>query len=194
MSFWAWPKCHFLHQFLDLASVSNIHWRGSQWLCICLHRCKSCYHITACRGVASPGLQIFGCWGELKSLRAVSVGEWTSHACNFQEVWKWKSARPTTSLKAGYAPGLEYNVEWFISVISHVWLSNPPPPPKCSFFQLGKPLHWPFCLRSSFPHIPKALFEIEIVASIRTLLLLTPILFFLFGASYWFKTINWVLL
>ena len=138
MSFWAWPKCHFLHQFLDLASVSNIHWRGSQWLCICLHRCKSCYHITACRGVASPGLQIFGCWGELKSLRAVSVGEWTSHACNFQEVWKWKSARPTTSLKAGYAPGLEYNVEWFISVISHVWLSNSPPPPQMQIFSTRK--------------------------------------------------------
>ena len=134
MSFWAWPKCHFLHQFLDLASVSNIQWKGSQWLCICLHRCKSCYHITACKGVASPGLQIFGCWGELKSLRAVSVGEWTSHACNFQDVWKWKSARRTTSLKAAYAPGLEYNVEWFISVISHVWLSNPPPPLNAAFF------------------------------------------------------------
>ena len=120
MSFWAWPKCHFLHQFLDLASVSNIQWKGSQWLCICLHRCKWCYHITAYRGVASPGLQIFGCWGELKSLRAVSVGEWTSHACSFQDVWKWKSARPTTSLKAGYAPGLEYNVEWFIAECHYI--------------------------------------------------------------------------
>ena len=38
------------------------------------------------------------CWGELKSLRA------QSHACNFQDMWKWKSARPTTSTKAGYAP------------------------------------------------------------------------------------------
>ena len=38
------------------------------------------------------------CWGELKSLRA------QSHACNFQDMWKWKSARPTTSRKAGYAP------------------------------------------------------------------------------------------
>ena len=38
------------------------------------------------------------CWGELKSLRA------QSHACNFQDTWKWKSARPTTSRKAGYAP------------------------------------------------------------------------------------------
>ena len=28
-----------------------------------------------------------------------------SHACNFQDVWKWKSARPRTSRKAGYAPG-----------------------------------------------------------------------------------------
>ena len=38
------------------------------------------------------------CWGELKSLRA------QSYACNFQDMWKWKSARPTTSRKAGYAP------------------------------------------------------------------------------------------
>ena len=38
------------------------------------------------------------CWGELKSLRA------QSHACNFKDMWKWKSARPTTSRKAGYAP------------------------------------------------------------------------------------------
>ena len=38
------------------------------------------------------------CWGELKSLRA------QSHACNIQDMWKWKSARPTTSRKAGYAP------------------------------------------------------------------------------------------
>ena len=29
----------------------------------------------------------------------------TSHECNFQDMWKWKSARPTTSRKAGYAPG-----------------------------------------------------------------------------------------
>ena len=28
----------------------------------------------------------------------------TSHACNFQDLCKWKSARPTTSRKAGYAP------------------------------------------------------------------------------------------
>ena len=37
------------------------------------------------------------CWGELKSLRAevlvrsVCIG----HGCSFQDVWKWKSARPT---------------------------------------------------------------------------------------------------
>ena len=28
----------------------------------------------------------------------------TSHACNFQDMWKWKTARPRTSQKAGYAP------------------------------------------------------------------------------------------
>ena len=28
----------------------------------------------------------------------------TSHECNFQDMWKRKSARPTTSRKAGYAP------------------------------------------------------------------------------------------
>ena len=28
----------------------------------------------------------------------------TSHACNFQDMWKRKSVRPTTSRKAGYAP------------------------------------------------------------------------------------------
>ena len=38
------------------------------------------------------------CWGELKNLRA------QSHACNFHDMRKWKSARPTTSRKAGYAP------------------------------------------------------------------------------------------
>ena len=27
-----------------------------------------------------------------------------SHACNFQDLWKWKSAKPTTIRKAGYAP------------------------------------------------------------------------------------------
>ena len=30
----------------------------------------------------------------------------TSHAYNFQDMYKWKSARPTTSRKAGYAPEL----------------------------------------------------------------------------------------
>ena len=32
------------------------------------------------------------CWGKLKSLRAQSVGEvsaYTSHACSFQDMWKW---------------------------------------------------------------------------------------------------------
>ena len=47
--------------------------------------------------------------GWAKSLRAQSVGEvselYTCHACNFQDAWKWKSARPTTSQKASYAPG-----------------------------------------------------------------------------------------
>ena len=42
------------------------------------------------------------CWGELKSLRGQSVGEVST--CNFQDMWKWKSARPRTSRKAGYAP------------------------------------------------------------------------------------------
>ena len=28
----------------------------------------------------------------------------TSHACNFQDMWKSKSATPTTSRKAGYTP------------------------------------------------------------------------------------------
>ena len=29
----------------------------------------------------------------------------TSHACNFEDMWKLKSARPTTSRKTGSAPG-----------------------------------------------------------------------------------------
>ena len=29
----------------------------------------------------------------------------TSHACNFQDMRKWNSGRPTTSRKAGYVPG-----------------------------------------------------------------------------------------
>ena len=37
------------------------------------------------------------CWGELRSLRAQSVGEVWVH--NFQYIWKWKSARPTTDEK-----------------------------------------------------------------------------------------------
>ena len=42
------------------------------------------------------------CWGELKSLTGQSVGEVST--CNFLDMWKWKSARPTTSRKDGYAP------------------------------------------------------------------------------------------
>ena len=33
----------------------------------------------------------------------------TTHACNVQDVWKSRSARPTTSRKAGYAPGITYH-------------------------------------------------------------------------------------
>ena len=36
-------------------------------------------------------------WGKLKKVLMRSVH--TSHACNFQDRWKWKSARPTTSQK-----------------------------------------------------------------------------------------------
>ena len=76
----------------------------------------------ATRGIASPyrpvgpGQQIFDlitlqlviklimhCWviSELKVLvRSVR----TSHACNFQDIWKWLSARPTSSRKACHAP------------------------------------------------------------------------------------------
>ena len=47
------------------------------------------------------------CWGELKSLRAQKVlvrSVRTSQACNLQNTWKWKSARPTTSRRAGSPP------------------------------------------------------------------------------------------
>ena len=64
-------KCYFLHSFLDLALLSNIQWKGSQMWCTCFHRCKSCHHIIAYRGVASAGLQIF-C---LISLYIVGVSE-----------------------------------------------------------------------------------------------------------------------
>ena len=30
----------------------------------------------------------------------------TSHTCHFHDMWKWKSARPTNSKKAGYATGV----------------------------------------------------------------------------------------
>ena len=42
-------------------------------------------------------------WGEIKSLRAQSVGE--VKAYNLQDMWKWKLARPTTTRKSGYSPG-----------------------------------------------------------------------------------------
>ena len=41
-------------------------------------------------------------WGELKNVLMRSVH--TSHAFNFQDMWKWKSARSTTSQKAIYVP------------------------------------------------------------------------------------------
>ena len=44
------------------------------------------------------------CWGTIKSLRAQSVVE--VKAYNLQDMWKWKLARPTTTQKAGYSPGL----------------------------------------------------------------------------------------
>ena len=37
-------------------------------------------------------------WGELKKVLMRSVH--TSHACNFEDMWKWKSAKPTTSQKS----------------------------------------------------------------------------------------------
>ena len=52
------------------------------------------------------------CWGELKSLRVVSFGEVSAdQSCvKFSGYAEMKSARPTTSPKAGYVPGLEYTV------------------------------------------------------------------------------------
>ena len=41
-------------------------------------------------------------WGELKNVLMRSVH--ISHAFNFQDMWKWKSARSTTSQKAIYVP------------------------------------------------------------------------------------------
>ena len=55
---------------------------------------------------------------------------------------------------------LEYDVGWFISVIIHVYVSNPSPL-NTAFLHRGMPLYWPSRLSSSFPHIPKALFETE---------------------------------
>ena len=90
---------------------------------------------------------------------------------------------------------LEGHIEWYILVIIHVLVSNP-----CRLIQflciVELALYWPSHLGSSFLVSPR-LWN-GIVASIRILLSLTPILFFLFGASQfhifcWFKTINWIL-
>ena len=42
--------------------------------------------------------------------------EHSTHASYFQEMWKWKSARPTTSQKAGYAPDENFQNEALIRV------------------------------------------------------------------------------
>ena len=55
----------------------------------------------------------------------------TSHVCIFQDVWKWKSARPTTSRKSGYAPdnhletlGFPYKNHFSVlPVRCHAWWS-----------------------------------------------------------------------
>ena len=47
--------------------------------------------------------------------------------CSFQDMWKWKSARPTTGRKAGYAPARDRNISLhecpllllFIGVMEH---------------------------------------------------------------------------
>ena len=44
----------------------------------------------------------------------------TSHACNFQDMWKRKSARPTTNRKAGYAPGHEIYANFFKNYLAAV--------------------------------------------------------------------------
>ena len=41
----------------------------------------------------------------------------TSHACNFQDIWKWKSARPTTGRKAGYTPEWCYKIQYWTPLL-----------------------------------------------------------------------------
>ena len=57
-------------------------------------------------------------------VRSVCVNQ----ACNVQDMWKWKSARPTTSRKAGYAPASYWiwdslSVEFWIPK-SRIWNSG----------------------------------------------------------------------
>ena len=42
--------------------------------------------------------------GWAKKLKVLVRSVRSSHACNSQDMWKWKSVKPTTSPKAGYAP------------------------------------------------------------------------------------------
>ena len=65
-----------------------------------------------------PGLWIFGLttlplvinykllgWAKkAQEVKVLVTSVRTGHACNFQDMWKWKSARSTTSRKAGYVP------------------------------------------------------------------------------------------
>ena len=48
------------------------------------------------------------CWGELiellQELKVLVRSVRTRHACNFQDMWKRKAARPTNTRQAGYAP------------------------------------------------------------------------------------------
>ena len=49
-------------------------------------------------------LSVVGVSQKAQELKVLVRSVHTSHACSFQDMWKWKSVKPTTSPKAGYAP------------------------------------------------------------------------------------------
>ena len=80
--------------------------------------CRECEGRSQPNSPLGPSLRIFGLttlplvinyellgWAKkAQELKVLVTSVRTGHACNFQDMWKWKSARPTTNRTAGYVP------------------------------------------------------------------------------------------
>ena len=109
---------HINHRTKVYSSPIRERWR-------CFFFCQTCINVI--KGVANPGptnfwfdhsfvcnkLSVLGVSYKASELKVLVKSVRTSYACNSQDMWKWKSARPTTNRKTGYTPGLEIYVHFF---------------------------------------------------------------------------------